>query len=221
MITLYHCRMARSFRPLWMLEELGLPYSLKMMPFPPRAHDKSYFAINPMGTVPALVDGEVWMSESAAMCQYLAQKKPELGLEVRADEAGYAAWLNWLHHGEATLTFPLALVLRYGRFEPEERRVPQVVEDYRLWFLARLKGIEGVLAHSDYLAANRFTAADVSVGFALLLAELLGMEGDFPPATRSYLARLKARPACQRALAVEREQSKAQGVSSAQPKFTD
>lgn len=220
MITLYHCRMARSFRPLWMLEELGLPYNLKMLPFPPRAHDKSYFAINPMGTVPALVEGEVWMSESAAMCQYLAQKNPELGLDVRPDEAGYAAYLNWLHHGEATLTFPLALMLRYGRFEPEERRVPQVVEDYRLWFLARLKGIESVLAGADYLAANRFTGADVSVGFALLLAEMLGIADDFPPATQAYLARLKGRPGCQRALAVEREQSKAQGLAGAQPKFT-
>lgn len=53
MITLYHCVSARSFRPLWMLEELGQPYELKMLPFPPRALDRSYLAINPLGTVPA------------------------------------------------------------------------------------------------------------------------------------------------------------------------
>jgi len=51
MITLHHCVSARSFRPLWMLEELGIPYDLKMMPFPPRVLARSYLEINPLGTV--------------------------------------------------------------------------------------------------------------------------------------------------------------------------
>jgi len=52
MITLYHCHAARSFRPLWMLEELGLAYELKMLPFPPRMFAKEYLALNPLGTIP-------------------------------------------------------------------------------------------------------------------------------------------------------------------------
>ncbi|HEY4986874.1 MAG TPA: glutathione S-transferase N-terminal domain-containing protein, partial [Bradyrhizobium sp.] len=56
MITLYHCDGARSFRPLWMLEELGLAYELKMLPFPPRVFAKEYLAINPLGTIPLMVD---------------------------------------------------------------------------------------------------------------------------------------------------------------------
>ena len=52
MITLYHCADARSFRPLWALEELALDYELKMLPFPPRMHDRSYLQINPLGTIP-------------------------------------------------------------------------------------------------------------------------------------------------------------------------
>jgi glutathione S-transferase len=59
MITLYHCVSARSFRPLWMLEELGMPYELKMLPFPPRVSAAHYLETNPLGTVPALHDGEV------------------------------------------------------------------------------------------------------------------------------------------------------------------
>ena len=57
MITLYHCVSARSFRPLWMLEELQAPYLLQMLPFPPRALQRSYLDLNPLGTVPLLVDG--------------------------------------------------------------------------------------------------------------------------------------------------------------------
>ena len=57
MITLYHCYAARSFRPLWMLEEMGLPYDLKMLPFPPRVFAKEYLALNPLGTIPLMIDG--------------------------------------------------------------------------------------------------------------------------------------------------------------------
>ena len=62
MITLYHCDGARSFRPLWMLEEMKLPYELKMLPFPPRVFAKEYLGINPLGTIPFMVDGETKMS---------------------------------------------------------------------------------------------------------------------------------------------------------------
>src|SRR4051794_35469867 len=57
MIILYHCHGARSFRPLWMLEEMGLPYELKMLPFPPRVLAKDYLGINPLGTIPFMIDG--------------------------------------------------------------------------------------------------------------------------------------------------------------------
>ena len=63
MITLYHCDAARSFRPLWMLEELGLAYELKMLPFPPRVFAKEYLALNPLGTIPFMIDGETRMTE--------------------------------------------------------------------------------------------------------------------------------------------------------------
>ena len=74
MITLYHCDGARSFRPLWMLEEMGLPYELKMLPFPPRVFAKEYLAINPLGTIPFMVDGETKMTESSGICYYLVTK---------------------------------------------------------------------------------------------------------------------------------------------------
>src|SRR5690606_32878924 len=141
-VVLHHCVSARSFRPLWMLEELGLPYELKMLPFPPRALAREFLDVNPAGTVPAFFDGVTRMTESAAICHYLAARYSPGVLSVDVAETDFGPWLNWLHFGEATLTFPQTLVLRYGRFEEKARRQPQVVEDYTKWFLARLRTLQ-------------------------------------------------------------------------------
>lgn len=137
--TLYHCFSARSFRPLWALEEMQLPYNLKVLPFPPRVRDKSFMAINPLGTIPFYVEGTHAMTESAAICEFLGNKHGPTDLSVKPHEDSYGSYLNFLHHGEATLTFPQTLVLRYSKLEPPERRQPGVAEDYARWFLARLR----------------------------------------------------------------------------------
>jgi glutathione S-transferase len=214
MIKLYHCMSARSFRPLWTLEELGLPYELVMLPFPPRVMARSFLEVNPLGTVPLMLDGQTRMTESAAISQYLCAITPGAALDVKPGEDAFGAYLNYLHFGEATLTFPQTLVLRYGRFEPEHRRQPGVAEDYTKWFLARLKTLEPVLAEQPFLCAGRFTAADVSVGYALLLAEHLGLAPRFPKSVGEYWARLKQREGYQRAMASQAAAALAQGVST-------
>lgn len=217
MITLYHCESARSFRPLWALEELQLSYELKMLPFPPRIHAKEYLEINPLGTIPAFFDGDMRMTESAAICQYLVSRYGPNALDVPVAAAGYGAYLNWLHFGEATLTFPQALVLRYSRLEPEARRQPQVAEDYSRWFLARLRAVEQVVSSQPYLCGERFTAADISVGYALMLAEALRLSSSFPQAVSAYWQRLKAREGFQRAIKSQRRAAEEQGLASFQP----
>lgn len=213
MINLYHCVSARSFRPLWMLEELQGPYQLHLLPFPPRALARDFLAHNPLGTVPLLVHGEVRMTESSAMCQYLAALRPEAGFDVLPSDPAFGAYLNWLHMSDATLTFPQTLVLRYTHFEPPERLQPQVAQDYSRWFLARLRAVESTVAQADWLCAGRFTAADVAVGYALLLAQHLGLDAQFGDTTRTYWQRLQQRPAYQRALAVQHQAALDQGVS--------
>jgi glutathione S-transferase len=203
MITLYHCTAARSFRPLWALEELGLAYDLKMLPFPPRAFAKQYLALNPLGTIPLLIDGDTRMTESAAVLQYLVTRHGPTPLAVGIDEPGYGAYLNWLHFGEATLTFPQTLVLRYGKLEPEERRSPQVATDYAKWFFGRLRAVEAAITGNETLCAGRFTVADISVGYALLLAERIGLAKDFGPAVAAYWQRLQARAGFRRAVNAE------------------
>jgi len=203
MIRLYHCIDARSFRPLWALEEVGVPYELHLLPFPPRVLSRTYLEINPLGTIPAFFDGETHMTESSAIVEYLAVRYGADHLAVAADHPAFGRYLNYLHFGEATLTFPQTLVLRYSRLEPQERRQPQVAEDYRKWFLARLRGLEQALDERDWLCADRFTGADISVGYALLLAQSLGISEAFTPRLAAYWDRLQARDGFQRAKAAQ------------------
>ncbi len=196
-----------------MLEELRLHYDLHVLPFPPRAHDKSFLELNPRGTVPLFVDGATHMTESAAICEYLAARYSPRVLNVDVDEADFGAYLNFLHMSDTTLTFPQTLVLRYSRFEPAERLQAQVVDDYRKWFLSRLRTLEPHLFAHEFLCADRFTAADVAVGYALMLAELLGLHERFTPAVAAYWQRLQARDGFVRALAAQEQAALAKNVS--------
>ena len=213
-MKLFHSPNARSFRALWMIKELNLSnYTLVCMKFPPRAFHKDFLKVNPLGTIPYFVDGDVRMTESSGICHYLATKyghKDEhsgrrMSLCVAPDEADFGAYTNWMFHSDATLTFPQALVLRYGIFE-KDRQLQVVADDYSKWYLARLKLLDTALADGrEFVCANRFTAADVSIGYALHLGSSFGLELEksYKPQTLDYLARLRARAAF---IAAEREQ---------------
>ncbi|MGR3486343.1 glutathione S-transferase family protein [Pseudooceanicola nanhaiensis] len=216
MIQLWHCNNARSFRALWALEELGLDYELKMLPFPPRVLQKAFLAENPLGTVPLLVDGETRMTESCAIPVYLAMRHGGGRFTVAPGHPEYGAYLNWLHHADATLTFPQTLVLRYGRLEPEERRQPQVVEDYTTWFLARLWLAEACLSDGrDHLLEDGFTMADIAVAFAVQFARSLGLGEALPPACSAWFDRLTLRPGYVRAMEAQRAAGAATGIAPA------
>lgn len=202
-IKLYHCAVSRSIRPLWALEEMGLEYVLEVMEFPPRFRHQGYTDINPIGTVPFMIDGDVSMTESAAMTQYLVDIYGPTPLAIKPDEKDYAEYLNWIHRSDATLTFPQTVVLRYTLLEPDPT-VKKVVDDYTAWFLSRLRSVEKAMADRDYLCAGRFTIADICVGLALYLADVvLGLRGAFKPNTEAYYARLIERPAFKRATAYD------------------
>jgi glutathione S-transferase len=201
MLTLYHCHDARSFRPLWTLEEMGLPYELKMLPFPPRERVPDYLSVNPLGTVPAFFDGPMRMTESAAICQYLVTRYGPTPLAVEPSEPDFGPYLNWLYFGEATLTFPQTIVLRYAKLESPERRSEQVAADYSRWFLSRLRAVDAVVSRQPTLCAGRFTIADISVGYALSLAHFVGLAFKFTPAVAAYWASLKERDGFRRAAA--------------------
>ncbi|MCZ8171882.1 MAG: glutathione S-transferase family protein [Novosphingobium sp.] len=195
-IHLYHCADARSFRALWALEELGLPYELTLMPFPPRVRFEGYRDVNPLGTVPAcLIDGQL-MTESAAIPHVLATRFGPSPLALAPVEPDYPAYMNFLVMGEATLTFPQTIHLRYTRLEPG--RCPEAAADYAQWFGARLHNAIKLMG-PEFACAGRFTMADVSIGYAVMLALSIGLEEQVPEAARAYLERLSQRPAFQRA----------------------
>jgi glutathione S-transferase len=184
-----------------------------MLPFPPRFLKREYLELNPLGTIPLLIDGDTRMTESAAICQYLVSRYGPTPLAVAVDDPAYGAFLNWLHFGEATLTFPQTLVLRYSRLEPDEKKNPQVASDYARWFLARLRGIDAVVSKTDTLCAGRFTAADISVGYALMLAQSLKLDAEFPPAVSAYWQRLQERDGYRRAIAAQDRAGTEQGIA--------
>lgn len=195
MFELYHCVDARSFRALWALEEMGLEYRLHLLPFPPRIFRPDYLEQNPLGTIPLFIDGDVRMTESAAIPQYLATRYGPTPLAVGVDERDYGLWLDWQHRSEATLTFPLTIVLRYSELEPPERRLQQAASDYTQWFLSRLRHVTRALADREWLCAGRFTTADLCVGYALLLAQSLNLGHKFSPEISAYWQRMSTRPA--------------------------
>ncbi len=199
-MTLYHCSNARSLRALWCLEEMELDYELVNLPFPPRVFAKEYKEINPLGTIPFLVDGETKMTESSGICHYLTQRYGPTDLAVAVDDPDYGSFLNWLYFSDATLTFPQTLVLRYTILEPEDRRLPQAADDYAKWFSGRLRHVESALEERAFLVSDRFTIADIAVGYGLFLASTLPPIKDLlGPNASAYLARITDRPAFARA----------------------
>ncbi|KQZ72860.1 glutathione S-transferase [Sphingopyxis sp. Root214] len=188
---LYHCPDARSLRCLWAVEEAGIDVDLKLLKFPPRAFEPDYRAVNPLMTVPGWVEDGQLMTESAAICERIAEGT---SLEVRRDEADYWVWRNWLHRSDATLTFPLAIIIRYTRVEPEERRLSQAVDDYKAFFGGRAKSIEAALGDGrEWLVAGRFTIADIVIGYAAFLATTLGADDVLGEATKAWLDRCMTR----------------------------
>lgn len=184
---------------------MELPYTLHLMPFPPRVREPAYLDANPLGTIPLLIDGRTRMTESSAILEYLAKRHGPTDLDVTVDDDCYGEWLNWLYFGEATLTFPQTLVLRYRMLEPPERRLPQAADDYAQWFHSRLRHVERALGEREWLVGGRFTMADISVGYALLLANSLKIDNGFPPQVAAYWERLKAREGFARAKAAQRK----------------
>jgi glutathione S-transferase len=119
-----------------------------------------------------------------------------------------------MYFSDATLTFPQTLVLRYSQLEPDERRNSQVVDDYAKWFLGRLRAVEAATAQTETLCAGRFTAADIVIGYALRLAESIGLARKFGPNVAAYWARLQQRDGFKRSVASERKAAVDQKVTA-------
>ena len=204
MIKIWATQGSRAIRPIWTAEEMGLDYELTMMPFPPRVFMKEYLDVNMLGTIPYLTDGDVKMTESVAMAQYLAEKYGPTDLRVSPDESDYPSYLNWLFHSDATLTFPQTVVLRYKLQEPGV--ADAAVDGYSRWFVSRLKLLETTLEDREYLCSDRFTIADICVSYAITLADSLGIEQAFKPNIKRWTDMLFERAAYKKSMSFKHEE---------------
>jgi glutathione S-transferase len=206
MVTVYSAPNTRAIRVIWVLEEIGVKAEIKSMPYPPRKHAPDYFAVNPTGMVPLLIDGEVRLSESMAICDYLATKHGS-PLVVPTNDPERPQFLQWLWYGESTLMTPLSRlnIVRQVERQFERKGGPEVdaiIAGARDHVAERLKMLEQRLEGRDFLAAGRLTLADISVSYPLHLVGLLGVDNLLGPRSVAYLERLRARPAYQRAIAI-------------------
>jgi glutathione S-transferase len=201
MMTVYSAPNTRAIRVIWVLEEIGARAEIKSMPYPPRQHAPDYFAVNPTGMVPLLIDGAVRLSESMAICDYLATKHNS-PLIVPPDDPERAPYLQWLWYGESTLMTPLSRLNVVRQIERKGPEVDAIIAGARDHVAARLEMLEQRLADRDFLAAGRLTLADISVSYPLHLVGMLGLEDLLGPRCLAYHQRLRTRPAHQRALAV-------------------
>ena len=210
-MILYTCERSRGFRASWAAAELGLELEYRMLPFPPRYLAKAYLQDNPLGTVPLLVDGDTRMTESSAIAQYLAAKAGDNDLAVMPEEPDYGAYLDFLHHADATITFPQTVYMRFALFE-KDKGLAEAGLAYAEWFGKRLIKVEERLDGRDFLCADRFTVADVVIGFALWLSTMNGLQDRLTPRAKAYLERLMRRDGFQRALAAEKAAAIAAGL---------
>lgn len=214
-MRLYNCAGSRGLRVTWALAELGMTdaVELVMLPFPPRAHDKGYFAVNPLGTVPALKVGGELMTESSAICQYLAENFGAGALDVAPGSVERAGFLDLLHHADATLTFPQTVYMRFALFE-RDKGLGEAGEAYGTWFARRLQKIDARLATREYLCDARFTIADIAIGYALYLATRIGLSHHLSPRLVEYLGQLQARAGFAAALAWEKDAAVRAGLGN-------
>lgn len=190
----------RGFRVVWLLEEMGLAYRLRPVDLLAGVeNDAEYLAINPAGFIPALRDGDVTMVESIAIMEYLIARYGPTPLAPAPHDPAFPAYQQFLHLGEAGLAASMYFVVVSRNLAPEAERRNWGARKALEVFESRLGLVTPQLARSPYLAGDSFTAADISVTYALEFAQRSGryVLGE---AEQAYMARTTLRDSYQRAM---------------------
>lgn len=198
MIQVYGVPVSRAFRPLWMLEELGLPYENVPTHFATGDTRKPEFLkLNPNGHVPVLVDGDVTLFESMAINLYLARKYDKgLWPKSVADEGRAFQWSFW---AITELEEPLLTLLMHTAILPKEQRDAVKAEDAKKRIEKPLGVLEGALAGRSLLVGDAFGVADLNVASVLVWARMVRFDLSRWPGVDAWLARCAERPAAKKA----------------------
>ena len=198
-LTLYHASPSRSSVTLWMLEELGQPYDIHLLSLSKGENrEPAYLAVNPMGKVPAIRHGDTVITESAAICTYLADEFPAAKLNVPVGNPRRGVYLKWLFFGPGCIE-PAVTDRAFPRKE-EPRRGMLGYGDFE----TAMNTVAAAVEKGPWLMGEQFTAADVVVGAGIRWGMLFKMIPERPEFA-AYAARIAARPAAQRAEAKDKE----------------
>jgi glutathione S-transferase len=192
-LILYTNPMSRGRIARWMLEEVGQPYKIEVLDYASSMKAQAYLAINPMGKVPALRHGDAVVTETAAICAYLADAFPQASLAPPPGHRLRAPYYRWLFFTAGPFEAASSNKALGFVVPPERERMIGYGNIAQV-----LKTLEDAVSRSLYLAGDSFTAADLYVGSQLGFGMMFGMI-EKRPAFEQYWQRLSNRPACLRA----------------------
>lgn len=201
MLTLHHAPGSRSARILWLLEEMGLDYTLNKMEFHPRAlKTDEHKERHPLGRVPVLDDGDTRLFESGAITEYLITRHGDGKLRPEASSPLYPEYLQWFHYTEGTMMPPINTIVTHTVLLPPERRNQDMLDMAQRLAGKVLAPVDKQVADKDYLIGD-FSGADIMLGHAMAISQRLKLVDDAYPNLMAYIERIKERPAFQKAMA--------------------
>lgn len=199
MLKLHFAPLTRSIRIRWLLEELELEYELVRSEFN-REGDKGFAQSTPSGNYPYFEDGNVALSESGAIIQYVLEKYGDGRLEPKIGSQDRAAYLQWLHFAEGTAANSINTIVWLTVYRQDASQHTAIIDAVRGSANTVFSKVETSLGDRQFLAGSELTAADLMMGFTLASAKWLRVLTSEHSKTMDYVDRLFARPALQRAL---------------------
>ena len=200
MIELFNCPGTRGIRVSWLLEELGAEYDFKLVRLGKKdtAAFREYLDVNPAGKVPAIRDGDLALTESAAIMTYLGDKFPQRGLVPAAGTPERGKYEQWCYFVMAELEQPLWTLAKHRFALPPERRIPAISETAEWEFQKALRILDAGLGDKAFILGEDFSAADILVGQTLNWGRLAKQPLE-PDNLKRYAERVLAHPALQQA----------------------
>ena len=198
MIEIYHVPGTRGVRPIWLCAELGVDYRVIDVDFSASYRSSpEWRRMNPVGKVPVMVDTDadgLMFFESGAMVQYLLDRFDQGSLEPERGSPDHALYLQWSWFAEATFARPLGEIVNHLREFPDEQKSEAAIEEMRNRARLCLHALTPQLKQRDYIVGDRFSAADIMLGYSVMLATKYLPE-PLPNEVADYWNRLSERPA--------------------------
>ena len=200
MLTLHHAPNSRAGRIVWLLEELGLDYTLNRMDFHPKdLKSEEHRGRHPLGRVPVLEDDDISLFESGAIVEYLVARHSDGGLKPPVDSPLFPEYLQWFHYVEGMIMPPINTIVVQTLLLPPERQDAEVLRQAKSLLAKALAPVDSALGGRDFIIGE-FCAADIMMGHACYMSRRLGCVSPDLENLNAYIERIEQRPAFQTAI---------------------